>query len=171
MEIAGSPAGFYSAGEFDLNCLPSEVLKVSVEVGRSCIALEYRNRRVLFLLWRGLAQYMLSNRKRFLFGCCSLTSQDPAEGNRMLAQLTRDGHMHPTLLVPPKAGYVCGGERPVASPRLNLKIPKLFATYLGIGARVCSAPAIDRRFKTIDFLVVLDIQEMDQRTRGLFFPV
>ena len=171
MEIAGSAAGFYSAGEFDLNCLPPEVLKVSVEVGRACIALEHRNRRVLFLLWRGLAQYMLSKRKRFLFGCCSLTSQDPAEGNQMLAQLTRDGHMHATLLVPPKPGYVCDGERSVASPRLDLKIPKLFATYLGIGARVCSAPAIDRRFKTIDFFVVLDIQEMDQRTRRLFFPV
>jgi putative hemolysin len=54
---------------------------------------------------------------------------------------------------------------------LDLKIPKLFATYLGIGARVCSTPAIDRRFKTIDFFVVLDIHQMDERTRRLFFTV
>jgi len=171
IEMAGNAAGFYSAGEFDLTCLPPEMLDSSLEVGRACIAQEHRNRQVLFLLWRGLAQYMLSKRKRFLFGCCSLTSQDPAIGNQMLAQLKRDGKMHPTFLVPPKPGYLCGGEKCAAAPRLDLKIPKLFATYLGIGARVCSAPAIDRLFKTIDFFVVLDIQAMDQRTRRLFFTV
>jgi len=169
IEIAGSAAGFYSAGEFDLHCLRPDVLNVSVEVGRACIALEHRNRQVLFLLWRGLAQFMSSHRKRFLFGCCSLTSQDPAEGIQMLAQLERGGYMHPTLLVPPQPGYECiaGGA---ATPRTaDLKIPRLFATYLSIGARVCSAPALDRRFKTIDFFVVFDLEAMDQKTRRQFF--
>src|SRR5215831_7990345 len=79
MEMAGSADGFYSAAEFDLNHLPSEVLNQSVELGRACIAKNHRNRRVLFLLWKAMALYVTTKRKRFLFGCCSLTSQDSWE--------------------------------------------------------------------------------------------
>ena len=72
--------GFYSDGEFDLSRFPAGVLEDSVELGRACIAVDHRNTQVLFLLWKGLARYMAATRQRFLFGCCSLTSQDPEEG-------------------------------------------------------------------------------------------
>lgn len=41
-----------------------------------------------------------------------------------------------------------------------LKTPKLFQSYLNYGAKVCSEAAIDRVFKTIDYLVILDIEEL-----------
>ena len=41
--------------------------------------------------------------------------------------------------------------------------------YLAIGAKICSAPAIDREFKTIDFLTLLDLQAIPQRLRARFF--
>jgi hypothetical protein len=41
-----------------------------------------------------------------------------------------------------------------ASPRAN-QDPKLLRTYLAIGARICSAPAWDREFGTIDFLTLV----------------
>ncbi|MBL9126863.1 MAG: hypothetical protein JNL97_04420, partial [Verrucomicrobiales bacterium] len=40
------------------------------------------------------------------------------------------------------------------------RIPKLLAAYLSIGARICGPPAIDREFKTIDFLTVMDLQTL-----------
>ena len=49
-----------------------------------------------------------------------------------------------------------------------MKIPKLFRTYLRFGAKVCSPPAIDRRFKTIDFLVLFDVYEIDARRAAYF---
>jgi len=171
LEMALGGAGFYSAGEFELHQLPLAVLKNSVEVGRACIDREHRNRQVLFLLWRGLARFMLSNQKRFLFGCCSLTSQDPQDGMKMLAQLRRGGHLHPTLSVRPRSGYECVAAEPSKPLGADLKIPKLFVTYLGIGAMVCSAPAIDRQFKTIDFFVVFDLHVMGEKTRKQFFSV
>jgi len=175
MEMAGSSEGFYSAGEFDLSCLPSLVLNAAVELGRACISQSHRNRQVLFLLWKGLALYAMSERKRFLFGCCSLTSQDESEGQRMLDHLTRNGHMHSTLFVPPRAGYECGASDSSASScddsYKQMKVPRLFGTYLEIGAKVCGPPAIDREFKTIDFLVMFDIKTMDAKTRRLFFTV
>lgn len=166
IEMARHAEGFYSAGEFDLNYLPVEVLSEALELGRACIAQSHRNRQVLFLLWKGLARYVQAKRKRFLFGCCSLTSQEPAEGNRLWEQLNNGGHMHPTFFLPIRSGYECPagscGSREVA-------IPKLFRMYLSIGAKVCSPPAIDRVFKTIDFLVLFDIDAMDFLTRRMFF--
>ena len=166
IEMAKHAGGFYSAGEFDLSYLPQEVLSQALELGRACIAQSHRNRQVLFLLWKGLAQYVQARRKRFLFGCCSLTSQDPGDGNQLHDQLINDGHMHPTLFVPTRSGYECPS---VPRGSSEAEIPKLFRMYLSIGAKVCSPPAIDREFKTIDFLVLFDIDAMDFVTRRMYF--
>jgi len=171
IEMADRAEGFYSADEFELNNLPPGVLNQSVELGRACIAQSHRNREVLFLLWKGLAQYVRARRKRFLFGCCSLTSQEPNEGNQLLGQLIRGGHMHPTLFVQTQAGYECQTDCSRSRRSGEVKIPQLFKTYLLIGAKVCSPPAIDRLFKTIDFLVLFDVEAMDSRTRKLFFAL
>ncbi len=166
IEMAKHAEGFYSAGEFDLTCLPPEVLNQALELGRACIAQSHRKRQVLFLLWKGLARYVQTRRKRFLFGCCSLTSQEPADGNQLWDQLIEGGHMHPTCFVPPKSGYECA---PVPKRSSEVEIPKLFRMYLSIGAKACSPPAIDRRFKTIDFLVLFDIKTMDFVTGRIYF--
>jgi putative hemolysin len=170
IEMAGSAAEFYSSAEFELNQLGPAVLNQSVELGRACIARNHRNRQVLFLLWRALALFVMNKRKRFLFGCCSLTSQDPAEGNQLFNQLRINDQIHPTAFVSVMPGYECSGN-PENDWPMEVKLPRLFNTYLGIGAKVCSPPAIDRRFKTIDFLVMFDVRGMGPGTRRLFFSV
>lgn len=174
MQTAGMAAagrGFYSAGEFDLSGLPAEVLGEAIEVGRACIAREHRNRQVLFLLWKGLARYLAATGTRYLFGCCSLTGQDPAEGLAVLAHLAARGLLHPRLSVTPRPGLECAGEpaagsAPAAAP---VELPTLFRTYLRYGGLVCGPPAIDFEFRTIDFLVLLDSAALDPRSRALFF--
>ena len=161
--------GFYSAGEFDLSRLPADVLTNAVELGRACVAQSHRNTQVLFLLWKGLAAYVAFNRKRYLFGCCSLTSQDEAEGRRVFESLKRGGHLHPALSVPPRPGLECLRDGPMIGEAEEVKIPKLFRIYLRFGARACGPPAIDRMFKTIDFLVLFDVQEMTEPWRKAFF--
>ena len=168
-EAARDAGGFYSAGEFDLSVLPPQVMEGAVEVGRACIAREHRNKQVLFLLWKGLAAYMLHNRKRYFFGCCSLPTQDAREGLRALNQLQRQGHLHPTLCVTPLPGFECVPEGYFVVDGQEAALPRLFQTYLRFGAKVCGPPAIDRRFKTIDFFALFDAREMDARTRQLFF--
>lgn len=168
MEMAHHAGGFYSAAEFALDHIPFHVLNNAVELGRACIAQSHRNRKVLFLLWRALARYVTVAQKRFLFGCCSLTSQDADEGHALHRHLAAGGHLHPSFEIPVQAGYACAasdGDR-AQSP---VKVPKLFDAYLSIGAKVCSPPALDRRFKTIDFLVLFDVCAMNPRRRALFF--
>lgn len=161
--------GFYSAGEFDLSGLPPEFLREAVEVGRACVARDHRNGRVLNLLWRGLAMYLTWNRKRHLFGCCSLTSQNPAEGQATMRFLGLHGHVHPTLHAPPLPGMGCEGADPEEVRGFPVHIPPLFESYLNLGAKVFGPPAIDRQFKTIDFLVALDVLGLDQHTYRFFF--
>ena len=169
-KMAAAVNGFYSEGEFQLSQLPAEVLAQSVEVGRACIAKTHRNGRVLFLLWQGIAQYMRHTDKRYLFGCCSLTSQDPFEGKALMDQLILSRQVHSHFCVYPQKGFECYPENfSMSSVAERIKVPRLFRTYLSYGAKVCGPPAIDRAFKTIDYLVLMDVATFDQKTYQMFF--
>jgi len=165
--MAEQNIGFYSDAEFELDLFPPSVLADSVELGRACIALEHRNTQVLFLLWKGLARYMASTGQRYLFGCCSLTSQDPAEGWAVMDLLEKKNQLHPTIATKPRTEFTC--RRDVEPFAGRVKIPKLFRIYLRHGALVCGPPAIDRRFKTIDYLVIFDVNAMEERRFKTFF--
>lgn len=167
LEMAAQ-AGFYSAAEFDLSELKDAFLPRAVELGRACIAQAHRNSRVLYLLWRGLAAYMLHNDKRFFFGCCSLTSQDPEEGLRVHRHLEQRGQIDPIWRVTPQTGYECVNTAAPPVGRSRVKVPKLMRTYIQYGARIAGPPAIDRLFKTIDFLAVFDLDGIDARIRRMF---
>lgn len=170
LESAGAVFNFYCAGEFELESLPPSVLAGSLEIGRACIAREHRSSRVLFLLWKGLVAYAAAKRKRYLFGCCSITSQDPADGLNAARQLTREDLFHPEYFVSARTEYECVAQdwADDLSGSDDYELPKLFRTYLRFGAKVCSRPAIDHDFKTIDFFVLFDLATMDDKHRRMF---
>ncbi len=166
-DMAARFGGFYSADEFDLDGLPAPVIASSVEIGRACVAREHRTGRVLSLLWRGLAEYLMWNQKHVLFGCCSLTSQDPNDAAVVHEHLRTTHALHPSWSVAPRAPYRCEPTAPSGSGAA--RIPALFQSYLSLGATVLGPPAIDRRFKTIDWLVILDTRAIDPMTYRRFF--
>ncbi len=168
-EMAAAGPGFYTAGEFDLSQLPAELVADAVEAGRACVAREHRNGRVLNLLWRAVASYVLQNRKRHLFGCCSLPTQDPNEAKQAFDFLVQGDFIHHDWPTRPLADYVCFGADFTPDINTSVKLPPLFASYLKLGAKITGRPALDRRFKTIDFLVVLDVRDLDPHTYRTFF--
>ena len=81
-------------------------------------------------------------------------------------------HVHPTLRVSPQPDWRCYAESFDPGPSASsddVKLPKLFSLYLRYGAKVCGAPAIDRIFKTIDYLVLFDREDLDADHRATFF--
>lgn len=157
--------GFYSSEIFDISTLPNEMLDDAVELGRACVRQDHRNRRTLFMLWRGLAAYVLWHEKRWFFGCNSLPTESHLEGQRMMQFLRIHGHVHQQLKASPRASYACHRQQEGhPDDSLPLQIPSLFGIYLRYGAKVCGPPAHDRRFHSIDFFTVVDLQEMDERT-------
>jgi putative hemolysin len=169
--MALAARGFYTGTEFDLSRLPEEIVAQSVEVGRACIAVEHRLKPVLFLLWKGLALYMAHNQKRFLFGPCSLTSQDPWDGKRVLDYLERKNLVRHDVPVGAMPGYEClwEGEDPAPEKGERIELPPLFDIYLRYAGRTCGPPVIDRRFKTIDFFILFDVDALSVRARRIFF--
>jgi putative hemolysin len=166
--MAAAQGGFYSAAEFDLEGVPAEVLDRSIEIGRACVAREHRNGRVLHLLWRGLAGYLRWNHATSLFGCCSLTSQDPRLGLSVLQRLEQEGRLDRRVRVRPLPALACHDDAPgTAWPEPH--IPALFQSYLTLGATVWGPPAMDRAFKTIDFLVGLDVLALAPTVYRSFF--
>lgn len=168
-EMAAKGNGFYTDEEFDLGSIQNSVLHKGVEVGRACIAKEHRNGRVLFLLWRGLAEYLKQKKAQYLFGCCSITSQNPKEAWEVMDYLEKNDHFHPSILVNTMSEYECPETERNTEAWKDVKLPQLFRLYMDLGAKICSPPALDKEFKTIDYLVLLDIQNLDERTRLLFF--
>ncbi len=166
-ESAEKGEGFYTANEFRIESLPESILSDAFELGRACIDKNHRNGRVLFLLWRGLAKYMMLLNKRYLFGCCSITSQDPAEGMAYYFRLKKEGHFHQKYLVAVEEEYICENKSETTFSG-DIKIPQLFQLYLDLGCKVCSSPALDKQFKTIDFLILLDLETISEQTRALF---
>ena len=160
-EMAAAGSGFYSAEEFVLEDWPASVLDEACEVGRAAIHAEHRHRRVLLMLWKGLGAYVLHNQKRYFFGCCSLTSQDPVDAARMATYLRAKGRIHPTLHLEPREHCDCREYEESDAGWETIGVPTLFNIYLRYGAWIVGRPAIDREFKTIDFLALLDLEEMD----------
>ncbi|HJL19710.1 MAG TPA: GNAT family N-acyltransferase [Sandaracinaceae bacterium LLY-WYZ-13_1] len=161
--VAQARGGFYSESELDFADLPDAILEDGVELGRACVAEAHRNGRVIHLLWRGLARYLSWNAKRYLFGCCSVPTLDEAVAKRMMLDLQARGAHHPTVCLRPLPALRCDAS--VAPAEASTELPPLFASYLSLGAQVCSEPAVDRDFKVIDFFVVLDVERMDPRVR------
>jgi putative hemolysin len=157
--------GYYGEGIFDFG--PFEKIRGEVlELGRACVHLEYRNTPVLHMLWKGIARYAESCGARYLIGCSSLTSQDEAEG-AALYELLRDKYLvEPDLRTTPKPGHECCAKNGLPGP---VKPPRLFRAYLDISAKLCGPPAIDREFKTIDFLTLVDLARIPDRVRNRFF--
>jgi putative hemolysin len=159
---AAAKLGYYCGQEFELAPYEAQRSQI-VELGRACIHAEHRSFSVLSLLWRGIGHYAQEYGGRYLLGCSSLSSQDPAQAYTAYTQLQR--HLAPAhLRTQPHAAWVCPLD---ASGVANFKVPKLLAAYLSMGAWICGPPAIDREFKTIDFLTLIDLHApgMEQRRK------
>jgi putative hemolysin len=157
--------GYYGEREFDFS--PFEPLRNSlVEVGRAAILKEHRTFEVLNLLWKGLAAYAVEHSGRYLVGCSSLTSQDPAEGVELYRQL--EPFLAPlNLRTRPQDGFGLAASSSQANV-VGVTAPRLLRAYLNLGARICGEPALDRDFKTIDFLTLLDLEALSPVARARF---
>jgi putative hemolysin len=51
-------------------------------------------------------------------------------------------------------------------PPRSVKTSWLLRTYLELSAKICGTPAIDREFRTIDFVTLLDLAEIPARLRA-----
>jgi putative hemolysin len=165
-QVAQDNLGYYCAQAFDLDVFEPYRSEI-IELGRACIAKAHRNFQVLSMLWRGIAMYAQANNARYLIGSSSLTSQSPAEG--LAAYRAMQSYLAPAAFqTHARTSHTCVADHDHVPP---IKLPKLLSAYLSLGAWICGPPAIDREFKTIDFLTLMDLQSDSMKQRRQRFGI
>ena len=164
-QVARRNLGYYGNQIFDFSAY-EPIRREVLELGRACVHIDYRNIMVLHALWKGIAVYATRNDSRYLIGCSSISSQDENAGVAMYESLKEKYLVAPSLRTQPQPGHECRatGETVEAG-----RPPRLFRAYLEISGRICGPPAIDREFKTIDFLTLVDLAKLPERVRTRFF--
>jgi putative hemolysin len=157
---------FYSADEYDLSrvlAYKGEVL----ELGRSCVHADYRNRAVMQLLWRGIAAYVFLHEIGLMFGCASLPGTNPDAVAPELTYLYRN-HLAPETIRPvalPHRRVAMDrlGETPLDARAALIALPPLIKGYLRLGGFVGEGAVIDRAFNTVDVAIVVQTDLVTNR--------
>jgi L-ornithine Nalpha-acyltransferase len=164
--VAQARSGFYSASEYCLSGL-SNCDGEWLELGRSCVAPEYRNAGTIQLLWRGIATYLQDHAISLMFGCASFHGVDPAEHSAALSYLLHN-HLAPAELRVRALGdrYVDMGLLPIGGydhRQAMRMLPPLIKGYLRVGAMVGDGAVIDREFNTVDVFMVMPVDQIAGR--------
>ena len=86
----------------------------------------------------------------------------------MFKRLKRSGTLHPNYLLTAREAYVCEKVEISEEMLLDTEMPRLMRLYIDYGTRICSEPAIDREFKTIDYLVLFDVKHIPGKLLKIF---
>ncbi len=166
---------FYSEQEFNCGAL-IERPETKLEIGRVCVHRDFRKGIVIMLLWRAIAEYMGKTETRFLFGCGSVATLEAREAVLIYRYLEEQGKIRSTFNITPTERFksadfennlllthspLADKERAIAESLL----PSLCRSYFDIGCYAPGAPAFDYDFKCIDFLTILDVNELDPKVR------
>ncbi len=164
---------FYSESEFDISNLLASNKNTLLEAGRSCVHEQYRDGRIIRLLWRGLATYIVNNRVDLIFGCASFPSSNY---KLFIKQLSYLYHYHRT----PKSLRT----RPVRKLKANFNVmhkdtidvvqefrnlPPLIKAYIRVGAWIGPGAIVDLKFDTTDVLIVLNSKKILKKYAQLSF--
>lgn len=155
---------FYTGSEFDISSLNSLPLTM-VELSRAAISKEYRNGRIINLLWRGIAAYINATGSDLLFGCGSIQTLDANQINAFSDHFEKNDFFSEEMFFQPKKKYRLGSDSrssDLYKAEMEVTMPPLMRTYLKAGAKICSAPALDRKFKCTDFMVVLETKSLQK---------
>ena len=158
----------YSDTEFDLVRL-RQLRPHMVELGRSCVHIDYRQGGVIMALWGALAEFMERNQLHTMIGCASIP---------MLHNGIVNGDAAASIWRQVKEKHLAPVEYQV-TPRLPLPVdqlddfldiapPALIKGYLRLGAKVLGAPTWDPDFNTADLPMMMRISDMPDRYRKHF---
>ncbi len=170
---------FYSAQEFECAKLISNE-KIKLEIGRVCIAKEFRNGIIVILLWRAIAEYVQQSKAEILFGCGSVLSVQPEEIVTLYRYLQEQNKIKTIEGVGPKEKYrsaqfeqlLSSTTEPLSEQQRALAkkiLPPLCQLYFNIGCFVPCTPAFDPEFRCFDFLTVLDLENLDAKLKQKMF--
>ncbi|HEY1096781.1 MAG TPA: GNAT family N-acyltransferase [Alphaproteobacteria bacterium] len=161
----------YTETEFDIskmraagkNGKPGNIMEMS----RSCILPDYRNKTVINLLWKGIAVYVFKNEIDYLIGVPSFNGLDIRQHEESLAYLNAfhrvDESICPTVL--PEHYHALPVRDPESFDQKKAfnDLPPLIKGYLRIGCKIGDGYYIDEQFNMVDICIILEIDKVTDR--------
>ncbi len=159
---------FYSSSEYNLSPLLNSGASL-LELGRSCVLLEYRTRPVLQLLWQGIADYISDHNIGILFGCASLPGTD-VKAHEVALSYLHHYHLAPESLRPRTLEKHYINMNILPKDAINAReafnnLPPLLKGYLRAGASVGDGAFIDQQFGTIDVFILVQTHMLSKKYR------
>lgn len=161
--------GFYTAQEYNIEGLlkqPGEIL----ELGRSCVDVNYRNGQTMQLLWRGIANYVFFYSIEIMFGCASFPGTNVKPIESYLSYLYHN-HLAPKDICPVAVANRYINMNILDKEKIDVlevrkNIPPLIKGYLRLGCYIGDGAVLDQQFGTIDICIVLKTDLVTRRYRS-----
>ncbi|MGH6837975.1 MAG: GNAT family N-acyltransferase [Methylocella sp.] len=172
-DTAARHQGFYSETEFDIAPLLARHQGTRfLELGRSCVHAQYRSKRVIELLWRGLWVYAKHHRIDVLIGCASLPGVDPIALALPLSFLHRHALADEEWRVHPLAGRGVNmailDAKAINARKGVAALPPLLKAYLRAGAKFGDGAVIDAQFGTTDVFTIMPLADLEHRYQDYY---
>ncbi|GAB4014019.1 MAG: GNAT family N-acetyltransferase [Bdellovibrio sp.] len=167
---------FYSQNEFYLDRFLIQA-GVKIELGRACIHHGHRNGAVIDLLWRGIGEYCMKTNAKYLFGCSSVKTTLRKDALQLMSYFESQENLASQYCVHPIGKFdmkILDQEISNFYSKNEMSkelVPPLLRSYLMAGAKVHGAPALDIDFHCIDFLTIMDLNNLNPSYRKRYFKV
>ena len=158
--------GFYTSGEYDLT--PIEALtRETLELGRSCVAADYRGTGAMQMLWMALSQYIAIHDIALMFGTASFHGTE-IEPLKVPLSFLHHNHLapedlRPRALDPHYVDMNLMSAEEVSRTEAMRMLPALMKGYMRLGGFVGDGAFIDREFNTVDVCLVMDTGKLSSR--------
>jgi putative hemolysin len=180
--------GFYISSLFRMDKRLDHMLSQSLELGRSFIVQEYQRHRLsLFLLWKGILYYLVSNEKfRYIIGPVSISNNYQEVSKELIIEFIRQHHFDHQLaeMVEPRNAFKptvknVDTEALVQSSQADIKkmdkiisdiepssytMPVLLKKYLQQNAKIFSFNCDPKFNNALDGLMYLDLRNLPADT-------
>lgn len=169
--------GFYAEKFFNIdNIKKLDIDGQMLELGRSCIHHDYRDRLVINLLWSGISKYIKYHNVKLVFGSVTLgtkSTTSASEISRVFKFIKKKFYASREYRVYPKSTNLFKG----IDENVKLKtyddiwrnLPPLVKGYLRAGVVACGPPAINPDFDSILLFILLDIKKISLSYKRHFF--
>lgn len=176
--------GFYLNSLFKIKGAFEEVLKHSMELGRSFIVPEYqKNPYALFILWKGILHYLLKNEEiKYVLGPVSISNQYSKVSQSLMIDFIKDNYFDKAMAacISPRNRFKYTRLKNEAALKsknikeleslieemepMHFKLPILLKKYLKQNARIIGFNVDPKFNNTLDGLMYLNINYLNQET-------
>ena len=162
--------GYYRLRKFEDNVndtLASQLFDLNnfsyssfAEISRACVHPDYRDGKVISLLWTNISSFLLSSEIKYSIGCTSVVN-DPIKLLHTFSYILNKNLIFKDMILPKNYVKI---EQKIDEGYVKKKyVTTLIRAYGKQGALFCPWPSFDKDWNTLDFFTVFNVSDLTKR--------